>query len=60
MSAPARHRLSRRLATELVGTGFLLATVVGSGIMAERLAGGNAAAALGWLLHERGRVDEPG
>jgi len=38
--------LSRRLAAELVGTGFLLATVVGSGIMAERLAGGNVAIAL--------------
>ncbi len=31
---------------ELVGTGLLLATVVGSGIMAERLAGGNVALAL--------------
>jgi glycerol uptake facilitator-like aquaporin len=31
---------------ELVGTALLLATVVGSGIMAERLAGGNVALAL--------------
>ena len=31
---------------EAVGTAFLLATVVGSGIMAERLAGGNVAIAL--------------
>ena len=38
--------LSRRLASECVGTGFLLATVVGSGIMGERLAGGNVAIAL--------------
>jgi glycerol uptake facilitator-like aquaporin len=38
--------LSRRLSAEAVGTGFLLATVVGSGIMGERLAGGNVAIAL--------------
>ena len=38
--------LSRRLAAETLGTAFLLATVVGSGIMAERLAGGNVALAL--------------
>ena len=38
--------LTRRLAAEFVGTAFLLAAVVGSGIMAERLAGGNAALAL--------------
>ncbi len=38
--------LSRRLAAEAIGTALLLATVVGSGIMAERLAGGNAALAL--------------
>ena len=38
--------LPRRLAAEFVGTAFLLATVVGSGIMAERLAGGNVAVAL--------------
>jgi len=31
---------------ELLGTAFLLATIVGSGIMAERLAGGNDAIAL--------------
>ena len=37
---------SRRLIAEALGTGFLLAAVVGSGIMAERLAGGNAALAL--------------
>jgi glycerol uptake facilitator-like aquaporin len=38
--------LSRRLTAEFLGTLFLVATVVGSGIMAERLAGGNAALAL--------------
>ncbi len=36
----------RRLAAEWLGTFSLLATVVGSGIMAERLAGGNVAIAL--------------
>jgi glycerol uptake facilitator-like aquaporin len=36
----------RRLAAEALGTAFLLATVIGSGIMAERLAGGNGALAL--------------
>ena len=41
MASPAR-----RLAAEFIGTAFLLATVVGSGIMAERLAGGNVAIAL--------------
>ena len=38
--------LTRRLAAEMLGTALLLATVVGSGIMAEALAGGNAAIAL--------------
>jgi glycerol uptake facilitator-like aquaporin len=37
---------ARQLAAEFIGTGLLVATVVGSGIMAERLAGGNAAVAL--------------
>ena len=36
----------RALAAEFIGTAFLLATVVGSGIMAERQAGGNVAIAL--------------
>lgn len=36
----------RGLAAEALGTCLLVATVVGSGIMAERLAGGNAAVAL--------------
>lgn len=38
--------LGRRLAGEALGTGMLLAAVVGSGIMAEALAGGNTALAL--------------
>lgn len=38
--------LSRRLVAEALGTAFLLIAVVGSGIMAERLAGGNIALAL--------------
>jgi glycerol uptake facilitator-like aquaporin len=37
---------SQRVAAELIGTGLLLAAVVGSGIMGERLAGGNVAVAL--------------
>ncbi|HEY2847412.1 MAG TPA: aquaporin [Pyrinomonadaceae bacterium] len=36
----------RRLAAEFVATAFLLMAVVGSGIMAERLSGGNVAIAL--------------
>src|SRR4026207_1693707 len=38
--------LARRLVAELLGTALLLAAVVGSGIMGERLAGGNVAVAL--------------
>ena len=37
---------ARRLTAEALGTAFLLAAVVGSGIMGERLAGGNVAIAL--------------
>lgn len=37
---------ARRLAGEALGTAFLLAIVIGSGIMGERLAGGNVAIAL--------------
>lgn len=39
-------RLGRAALAECVGTAGLLAAVIGSGIMAERLAGGNAAIAL--------------
>jgi len=38
--------LSRRAVAEFIGTAFLVAAVVGSGIMGERLAGGNVAIAL--------------
>jgi glycerol uptake facilitator-like aquaporin len=38
--------LAQRLFAEWLGTAFLLAAVVGSGIMAEKLAGGNVALAL--------------
>jgi glycerol uptake facilitator-like aquaporin len=38
--------LTRRLLAEALGTAILVATVVGSGIMAQRLAGGNQAVAL--------------
>jgi glycerol uptake facilitator-like aquaporin len=38
--------LRARLAAEFLGTGFLVAAVVGSGIMAERLSAGNMAIAL--------------
>lgn len=38
--------LARRITAEFLGTAGLLAAIVGSGIMAERLAGGNSAVAL--------------
>jgi glycerol uptake facilitator-like aquaporin len=38
--------LTRRMVAEFVGTAFLLAAIVGSGIMCERLAAGNVAIAL--------------
>ena len=40
------QKLSKRLVAEFVGTAMLLAAVVGSGIMGERLAAGNIALAL--------------
>ncbi|HYC65184.1 MAG TPA: MIP/aquaporin family protein [Reyranellaceae bacterium] len=46
MTAPAAPPLARRLAAEGIGAFFLFATVIGSGIMAENLAGGNEAVAL--------------
>lgn len=45
MSA-SHSNLRQRLAAETIGTALLLAAVVGSGIMGERLAGGNVAIAL--------------
>jgi glycerol uptake facilitator-like aquaporin/protein-tyrosine-phosphatase len=38
--------LSRRVVAEILGTAMLVASVIGSGIMAERLANGNVALAL--------------
>jgi glycerol uptake facilitator-like aquaporin len=46
MSGDHEPSLSRRIVSEGLGTAFLVATVVGSGIMGERLAGGNVALAL--------------
>src|SRR5215469_4912267 len=37
---------AQRYGAEFIGTAFLLATVIGSGIMGERLSGGNVAIAL--------------
>ncbi len=45
-AAPALMDRSRRLVAEALGTAFLLAAIVGSGIMAARLAGGNVGLAL--------------
>lgn len=45
MSQPT-FDLTRRLFAEALGTALLLAVVIGSGIMGERLAGGNVAIAL--------------
>ena len=42
----AQYSSSQRLGAEFIGSAFLLATVIGSGIMGERLAGGNVALAL--------------
>jgi glycerol uptake facilitator-like aquaporin len=42
----AASPLGRRILAEALGTALLVATVVGSGIMADRLAGGNQAVAL--------------
>ena len=36
----------RRVVAEALGTAFLLAAIIGSGIMGDRLAGGNIAVAL--------------
>ena len=46
MAEVVRPPLARRLAAEAIGSFLLFATVVGSGIMGEALAGGNAAVAL--------------
>jgi glycerol uptake facilitator-like aquaporin len=41
-----KFTLGARLTAEFIGTAFLVAAVVGSGVMGERLAGGNVAVAL--------------
>jgi glycerol uptake facilitator-like aquaporin len=41
-----KHSLLRRVVAEFLGTLFLLAVVVGSGIMGDKLSGGNVAIAL--------------
>ena len=43
---PEPESLPRRLAAEGLGAFFLFAAVIGSGVMAEALAGGNVAVAL--------------
>jgi glycerol uptake facilitator-like aquaporin len=43
---PPQPTLAQRLVSEALGTAFLLAAVVGSGVMAQKLAGGNVALAL--------------
>lgn len=45
-TADSGPTLSRRVVAEGLGTGFLLISIVGSGILGERLAGGNTAIAL--------------
>jgi glycerol uptake facilitator-like aquaporin len=46
MTSDVSRSCARRLVAEAVGTAMLLAAVVGSGIMGERLSGGNVAIAL--------------
>src|SRR5947209_4672568 len=46
VTTPQQFTLARRVTAESVGTALLLAAVVGSGMMGERLAGGNVAVAL--------------
>jgi glycerol uptake facilitator-like aquaporin len=41
-----KFTLARRVVAEFIGTAFLVAAVIGSGIMGERLSGGNVAIAL--------------
>ena len=46
MTAPPSFDIRRRLVAEALGTALLLAIVIGSGVMGERLSGGNVAIAL--------------
>jgi glycerol uptake facilitator-like aquaporin len=41
-----KFTLGARLTAEFIGTAFLVAAVVGSGVMGEKLSGGNVALAL--------------
>jgi len=41
-----KFNLRSRLTAEFIGTAFLVAAIVGSGIMGEKLCGGNVAIAL--------------
>ena len=41
-----KSTLAQRIVAEGLGTAFLLAAVVGSGVMAAKLSGGNSALAL--------------
>ena len=40
------YPLAKRLTAQTIGTGLLVAAIIGSGIMAEKLSGGNVALAL--------------
>lgn len=46
LAAQAHYRLCQKALAECLGTAMLLCAVIGSGIMAERLSGGNAGVAL--------------
>lgn len=46
VAAPTKNTSFQQLVAEIIGTAFLLSAVVGSGIMGERLSGGNVAIAL--------------
>lgn len=48
--------LSRRLTAEGLGTLILVATVVGSGIMAEQLAGGKSGNRAGWKHNSNQKI----
>ncbi len=51
-------RFSQKIAAEALGTGFLVAAVVGSGIMGAKLAGGNQAMAVPVAMDTRAMVEE--
>lgn len=50
MNEPASLSLYKRSVCEALGTGLLVAAVVGSGIMGKSLAGGNTAMALSFAV----------